>query len=204
MASRIYSLGEGTSMLKAARNAIELKLESPLFRKEMLDGYMAGLDRRVGIMISLESHPDRVELGTGGSLTEEKKPSDVLVQYALDAAFNDRNGTPISMPVLNETVLKLRISSSVEVLPPDPKLIEKAYYSERKGICLSMGFGRCFAFPEEADSLREHDGTLLDILHRRIAPLPAPVAIPCNVHSFRLQTFSEDYPGGSISEEGFR
>ena len=187
-------------MVKAVRNAIELKLESPLFRKEMLDGYLTGLDRRVGILISLESHPVGVALGEGGSLTVEKKPADVLVQYALDAAFS-KNSIPLSMPVLDETVIKLRISSSLEAIAPESKPVENAYYSERRGICLSAGFWRSFVFPEEAANLREQEGSLLDILRRRITPGAAPEASVCTLHSFRLQTFKEDYPGGSISEE---
>ncbi|MGC8670080.1 MAG: TIGR00296 family protein [Candidatus Micrarchaeia archaeon] len=197
----IYSIEEGTQLVKAARNAIELYIKNPHFDKKHIQESLRNFADYYGVFVTLEYYPLNTLRGCIGYPNAVGPIKNSLVEAAIGAAFEDPRFNPLSIKELDDITVEVSILSKPEELPKDYKKRIESIKIGRDGLIVEFGFYSGLLLPivpveEKWDKEKFFQETCIK------AGLPEGYWRRADVKLFKFETqiFKEEEPNGKIKE----
>jgi len=189
----IYSLDEGTVLVKAARHAIELYLKSARFDRKIIDKMVSRFTGHNGISVSIMHYPLGEPRGSAGFVKGVKPINLVLIDAAIAAASEDSRFVPVSHHELEHILIEVNVFS-------EPQKLKKNAKIGKKGVMVEYGFRRGFMLPSEIKKGAKTEEVLEEVCKR--AGLQPHDSLRSDVvfHTLTAQTFRETSPSGSVEE----
>ncbi len=199
---RRYTIEDGARLVKAAREAIELKLLSPRFRPQMVERNLEGFNDEHGVFVAIAHYPTNELRGIVGFTSPEAPLGRSLVEAAVKAA-EDPRFVPLSHMEFDHVVVRVSTLSKPELLRNDDyEAIKSEIELGRDGMAIASGYHTGVMLPFMA--MKNNWSTDEFLAHLCIeAGLQAhswknPKVI---LSKFRTQTFRETVPRGRVDEE---
>lgn len=196
-----YTQQDGTELVRAARNAIELYLTSSNFDKRVIKESIKRFSDRRGVFVTLEHYPTRTLRGCIGFPVPVSALWNDLVEAALAAAFEDPRFVSVSHPELEHLIVEVSILSEQQPLPDSASGRKKGIVVGRDGLVVKYGV---------------HSGLLLPIVaveqgwgaERFLEEVCAKAGLPkgywtqpnVKIYKFETQLFREESPNGRVIE----
>ncbi|MDE1870363.1 MAG: TIGR00296 family protein [Candidatus Micrarchaeota archaeon] len=189
----VYSLSEGTELVRAARHCIELYLKSAKFDRRIIDRMVWSFTQHNGISVSIRHYPLGEPRGSAGFVKGVKPINLVLIDAAIAAATEDRGFVPVSHHELEHIVIEVGVFS-------EPQKLKKNGKVGKGGVMVEYGFRRGFILPAEIKK-GEKTEKILEEVCKRAGLAPHDSKRPdITFYTFTAQTFRETSPNGSVEE----
>lgn len=198
----MYSLGDGERLVKAARQAIELNLLSPRFRREMLGRYLDGFDANEGVFVTLEHYVTGEPRGSMGVVSQELPLGSALIDAAVFAATNDPVHIPVSHQELEHVVVRVSVLTDMkQIKAKTEQSLKREIKPGTNGLSITSGFHGAVMLPWETPGQRRNAEDILSSLCEK-AGLQGNAwrSQGVELYKFHAQTFKELYPGDSVEE----
>ncbi len=204
-AMHAYSLKEGSHLVAAARNAIELFLIDPEFDRMIVSKTIEHFERPHGVFVSLEHYPTREPRGLMGFPKAISPLGEMVVESAIAAAFEDQRFVPISKNEMDHLVIGISIlSEPVKATGGKARRLSSIKLG-RDGIIVQYGLYMGILLPQVAVEHGWGKERFLDEACRR-AGLHSGYWTQPNVklYRFEAQTFAEQEPNGRVIEAEYK
>jgi hypothetical protein len=198
---RIYTLPEGSQLVKAARGTIELYLKSPHFDKAIMKDGLRMFNQKYGVFVTLEHYPTKSLRGCIGFPNPVSTISNDLVEAALAAAFEDPRFVPVSKPELDNLIVEVSILSEPVEVPGSAIKRKKSIAIGRDGLIVRYGLHSGLLLPIVAVEQKWNAQEFLEQTCVK-AGLPKDYWSQPNiqVYKFETQLFREEEPNGKVIE----
>jgi uncharacterized protein (TIGR00296 family) len=199
---KIYSLEEGSQLVRAARSSIELFLMSPNFDKDMVKSTLHQFEKSHGLFVTLEHYPTRELRGCIGFPYATAPLQELLVDAAIGAAFEDPKFISISKKELDHMLVEVSILSKPVLLEGGESRRLKGIKIPGDGIMVEYGHYRGVLLPMVAVEKKLTKRGFLEEACRK-AGIHANYWSQPNVklYRFEAQTFREEEPNGRVIEQ---
>jgi uncharacterized protein (TIGR00296 family) len=197
-----YSVDDGSMLVKAARNTIELYLKSPKFSRYMIEKYLKGFESSSGVFVTLEHHPTMTLRGCIGFPNPVGPLKKLLIEAAIGAAFEDPRFAPLSEQELGETVVEVSVLTK-------PELIDQSSASGRMkeikvgrdGLMIKYGYKTGLLLPIVAvQELWNKEEFLKNLCLKAGLAEDAWKRPEIDLYKFSTQVFKEKEPAGAVEE----
>lgn len=199
---KLYSIEDGETLVRAARNTIELYLSSPKFKRSIVESYVEKFNERYGVFVTIEHYPTKALRGCIGFPTTTKSVKELLPEAAIAAATEDPRFVSVSHMEFEHMVVSVNILSKPEQIKANTiEKIKKEIKVGRDGLILRYGYNSGLFLPivpvEQGWNVEEY----LDNLCLK-AQLHEHTWKTSNVelYKFTSQEFRELSPNGPIEE----
>lgn len=199
---KVYSLKDGESLVKAAREAIELNLVSPRFKLSGVTQEIKHIRGRHGVFVTLQHYPTMELRGCIGFIRAISEISDLLPQAAISAAFEDARFVPVSKKELNELLISVSVLTEPEELKGGLKERKRSIEIGRDGLIVQYGHYSGLLLPEVAVENNWDVQQFLEEacikagLHKNYWSQPK-----VKLFRFETQVFKEETPNGVVVEQ---
>ncbi len=196
----VYSLNDGTKLVKAAREAIELSIMSPEFKQEMLAESLGEFNGKHGAFVRIMHYPTESKRGHACLVDSELPLKKTIPQLALYASSNG-SFVPVSHMEFGDIVIALGIITKVkEIKSRNISKIRNEIKSKTAGLALQFGYNEGFAFIENTNRFSMPE----EFLHELCADAGLPPSSWKNpkakLYQFHAQIFLEKEPHGDVEE----
>ena len=196
-----YSIEEGMKLVRAARNAIELHIRSPHFRRGMLEKELAGFGEGHGVFVTLSHYPTGSLRGCIGFPNPTAPLRRTLVDAALAASSVDPRFVPVSHEELERLLVEVSILSEPLAIKGTPEDILNGIKVGRDGLIIEYGYHSGLLLPivavEEEWNAEEY---LENLCIKASLPIHAWRQGSARLYRFTAQVFRELSPHGPIEE----
>ncbi len=196
-----YDLDDGTRLVKAARNSIELFISNPHFRKDVVKRSVEDLDRSHGIFVILLHYPTRELRGCIGFPRPVGAIGELVVDAAVAAAFEDSRFVSVSRHELEDLIVEVAILSDMtKVGGGEGKRLSEIKIG-RDGLMVEYGLRMGILLPSIAVENVWNKKRFMEEACEKAA-LPRNYWMQPNVKLYRFesQMFVEETPNGRIVE----
>jgi len=197
----MLSLKEGEYAVRLAREAIEAKLKGS--RRKRAEDAPACFRQRLGVFVTLETHPAHELRGCIGFPEPVGPLGDAIAEAAMLAATDD----PRFQPVTAEEFANLVIEISVLTKPEEivcfrPEDAVKEVKVGRDGLLIRKGFYSGLLLPQVPVEQKWNEQEFLaQACNKAGLPPDAWMGSGVKVFKFQAQIFSEEAPGGNVVEK---
>lgn len=198
----LYSLSDGSALVKAARYAIDLHLKSPKFDYRMMEPQVGKYDEKRGIFVTLEHYPTRSLRGCIGFSKPEGPMGRMLIEAAVAAASRDERFVSVSEHEMSELVIEVSILSKPEKIVKNTAEARKREIKiGRDGLIIYYGFKSGLLLPVVPVEQEWNKDQFLEALCEK-AQLPPGTwkRADVNLYKFTAQVFREISPDGEVKE----
>ncbi|MEM2137466.1 MAG: TIGR00296 family protein [Candidatus Anstonellaceae archaeon] len=195
------SLEEGTYLVSLARRAIEEHFAAG--KKIKPDRAGGALSQELGVFVTLEEYPSRELRGCIGFPLPVKELRLAVVDAALSAAFEDPRFSPLAKGELGKTTVEVSVlSTPEEIKVKSPKEYPKKIKVGRDGLIINYGYSSGLLLPQVPVEWNWNETEFLSHICEK-AGLPPDMWLSPSVKisSFTAQVFSEDTPGGRVTQK---
>ncbi|MCL4371828.1 TIGR00296 family protein [Candidatus Marsarchaeota archaeon] len=196
---RNLSIEEGTELVHAARNTIELYIKNPYFKKSIVHEQINGFSEPSGVFVTLYHYPTEELRGCIGFPRPVMPLKKAVVEAAAAAAFEDPRFVPVSHKELNDMIVEVSVLSGLKELPgPENKRLHSVKIG-RDGLIVEYGIYSGLLLPIVAVEEGWDEERFLNEVCLK-AGIPQDYWRHQNVrlYSFTTQVFKEDSPGGKV------
>lgn len=197
-----YSLADGTRLVKAARQAIELRIISPRFSREMIEPEIGQFSEEQGVFVTIEHYPTKELRGCIGFPMPSGKLKDLLIDAAVAAATEDPRFVPVSHYEFEHMVVEVSLLTKPDLIHANGEArIKKEIKVGRDGLMIRSGYNSGLLLPIVAVEQKWGPEEFLENLCIK-AGLPKYTWKHSNVelYKFGSQVFRETAPYGEIEE----
>ncbi|MDE1869130.1 MAG: TIGR00296 family protein [Candidatus Micrarchaeota archaeon] len=199
---KVYPLSDGESLVKAARESIELDLTSPHFKLSAVTQSIKHIRGKHGVFITLQHYPTMELRGCIGFINAVSEISELLPQAAISAAFEDTRFVPVSKRELGELLISVSILTEPQELKGGAKERKRGIHVGTTGLIAQYGHYSGLLLPEvAAENNWDVEQFLQEVclkagLHKNYWSQP-------NVKLFKFETqvFKEETPSGKVIEQ---
>jgi uncharacterized protein (TIGR00296 family) len=197
-----YSLSDGERLVKAARQAIELRIISPHFRREMVERLLEGFDEERGVFVTIEHYPTRELRGCIGFPRAADPLKKSLVDAAIAAATEDPRFVPVSHQEFEHMLIEVSVLTDPEpIVARDEEQIKKAIKIGRDGLIIESGYNGGLLLPIVAIEQGWGKKEFLENLCLKAGLPPYYWKNPkIKLQKFSCQIFKEISPSGKVQE----
>lgn len=197
-----YSLSDGERLVKAARQAIELKIISPRFRREMVEKYLEGFNEERGVFVTIESYPTNELRGCIGFPRAVGPLKKSLVDAAIAAATEDPRFIPVSHLEFEHILIEVNVLTDPEpITVHNEDQIKKAIKIGRDGLIIESGYNGGLLLPIVAVEQGWGKEEFLENLCIKAGLPPHYWKNPkIKLQKFSCQVFKETSPRGKAQE----
>ena len=135
----IYSAEEGNELVRAARNSIELYLNTRYFDKKIVKKSLERFNEKYGVFVTLEHYPTKELRGCIGFPRAVAQVKESVVEAAIAAAFEDPRFVPVSSAELNELIIEVSILSEPIQVEGNADKRKKSIKVGRDGLIVEYG-----------------------------------------------------------------
>ncbi len=197
-----YSISEGTALVKAARNAMELSLVSPGFDGAAVEGVLGEYSEKAGVFVTIAHHPTDTVRGCTGSAWPRERLGRALVQSAIAASEGRGKFIPMAHGELQDVTVEVSIIRNLEKIRRKTPLGRKnAIRVGKDGIFVEYGFNSAAVMPTAALKSDADVGSLLSGLCEQVGLHASAWERPdISLYKFTAQVFKETEPEGEVTE----
>ena len=197
----IYSAEEGNELVRAARNSIELYLNTRYFDKKIVKKSLERFKEKYGVFVTLEHYPTKELRGCIGFPRAVAQVKESVVEAAIAAAFEDPRFVPVSSAELNELIIEVSILSEPIQVEGNADKRKKSIKVGRDGLIVEYGLYSGLLLPIVAVEQEWGKEKFLEETCIK-AGLHANYWSQQNVKLYRFETqlFKEETPGGKVVE----
>lgn len=196
----MFSLEQGKKLVKAARQAVNSKLESSPFE-------LKGFEELAGVFVTIHSYPENELKGCIGYPEPVFPLNKALIQAARAAAFSDPRFRQIRKEDMNQIIFEVSVLTKPEfVKAKKPEEYEQKIKIGTDGLIAECGSCRGLLLPQVAPEHKMNQEEFLCCTCEK-AGLPSEAwkdLISVKIYKFQAQIFKEKKPDGEIVEaKGF-
>jgi uncharacterized protein (TIGR00296 family) len=193
----MFTLNEGSKLIKLARKSIESKLlkKTLNFKQEQKT-----FPQKQGVFVTLITKSDELR-GCVGFPYPFKPLSEAVVEAAQSAAFADPRFAPLKKEELKNIKIEISVLTEPKLIQAAPQELTSEIKVGKDGLIVNLSGFSGLLLPQVApeqkwDSLEFLRGTCIK------AGLPAETWLNpnCKVYKFQAQIFSEEKPNGKVVE----
>lgn len=198
---QVYSLEEGTRLVKAARHAIELCIGSKEFRNDVVERTLPEFTQKHGIFVTISHYPTRTLRGCIGFPEGVGEMKKLIVEAAVAAAAEDPRFVPISHLEFEHTVIEISILSKMERIHGNAEEIKKQVKIGRDGLVIEYGYHKGLLLPIVPVEERWSVPMFLNQVSVKAGlPEHAWTQGTAELYKFSSQVFREKEPRGAVEE----
>jgi hypothetical protein len=198
---RVYTLGEGERLVKAARQAVESCVSSSNFDRGVIEKILEGFDQKSGVFVTIYNYPTRTLRGCIGFIEGIEPIKKLVVDAAIAAASEDPRFAPISLREFEHIVMDVSVLSKVERVQGAPEEIKRQIMIGRDGLIVEYGYYRGLLLPIVA---AEEGWNPEEFLENTCSKAGLPEHLwkqqGVLIYKFTTQVFRELSPGGRVEE----
>ncbi len=196
-------LKEGIFLVKLARNSVVYYLDNHSIMKVPVET-PGKLLRPGAAFVTIETYhgPEHRDLrGCIGYIDPIKPLAEVVIEVAVEAAFNDPRFPPLRREELNRVTFEVSVLSEKILLPEDPRERVKSVVIGRDGLIVEKGFARGLLLPQVPIEYSWDVETFLSE-----TCIKAGLFADCwldstiNVYRYEARVFREKEPLGPVEE----
>ena len=196
-----YSLEEGTRLVHAARNAMELSIASREFKSDVVERTIPEFGQKHGVFVTIYHYPTNTLRGCVGFTEGMGEVKRLVIEAAVAAANEDPRFVPISHLEFEHSIMEVSVLSKAERMHGSTEQICKDVRVGRDGIIVEYGYNRGLLLPvvavEQGWSARQFlENTCL----KAGLPQHAWTNDSTYVFKFSTQVFKEVEPRGEVKE----
>ncbi len=197
-----YSIEQGSKLVKAARNSIELYLTTYNFDRKILEKTITEHDNINGVFVTIEHYPTRTLRGCMGFAEPKEKLSKALIDAAIAAAAEDSRFVPVSHMEFEHMVVEVSILDKPKlIIASTEAAIKNSIKIGRDGLILKYGYHEAILLPNVPIENNWTKEKYLDNLCIK-AGLKEHVwkTGQAKLYAFTTQIFREKEPRGEVEE----
>lgn len=195
---RDYSLSDGGKLVRAARNAIELNILSPDFKRESVEKTISEFDLPTGVFITLRHYPTGELRGQIGFPMPKQSLSKLLVEAALAASSEDPRHVPVSHLEFDHLVVEVSLLSKPDRITP--KAAAKAKQG-KEGLIVQYGFHEGILLPgKDLEKKLDPEEYLAKLCKEAGIPEYSWKDPNAKLYKFTSRTFRESSPREPVEE----
>ena len=198
---KLYTLEEGSELVKAARASIELFIKNPHFNKSIVEESVKKFKDAHGVFVTLNYYQTNALRGCVGFPRPMSYLGKDIVDAALAAAFEDPRFVPVSHAELNELIIEVSVLSDPVELRYKGRTRTREIKIGRDGTIIQYGVYSGLLLPIVAVEQHWDSKTFLEETCVK-AGLPKEYWMQPNVKMYRFETqmFKEEEPNGRVTE----
>ena len=197
-----YTIHDGETLVKAARNSIELFLKSPKFENSMIERHIERFTDRRGIFVTIKHYPTMSLRGCIGFPRPVAPLKELVIEAAIAAATEDPRFVPLSQHELTESVIEVSVLHQPELIS---KTTAKGRMDEvrigRDGLIIHYGFKSGLLLPivpiEEGWNTEQF---LRGLCEKAGLDGDSWKRSDISLYKFTAQVFKESEPEGRVEE----
>ncbi len=195
------TLKEGEDLVRAARNAIELELKNPYFKKNVVYESVKHFGEPSGVFVTIYHYPTSTLRGCIGFPRPVKSLGQAVVDASIAASFEDPRFVPVSHNEFAELIVEVSVLSEMEQIQGSPEERLKAVKVGRDGLLIEYGMYSGLLLPEVAVEENWDAEQFLEGVCEK-AGIPEGYWKQRNVrlYKFTAQVFKESEPNGRVYE----
>lgn len=195
------NLSEGTELVHAARNVIELSLKSTTNSRAVVYESVKHFSEPLGVFVTLSHYPTETLRGCIGFPKPVMPLGKALIDSALAAAFEDPRFVPISFNELPELLVEVNVLSEMHSIEGSEKDKLKMIKIGRDGLMIEYGIYSGLLLPEVAIEEKFNAEDFLNAVCEKAGIAPHYWKQK-NIHLFKFttQAFKEIEPYGKVEE----
>ncbi|MEM0146959.1 MAG: TIGR00296 family protein [Candidatus Micrarchaeaceae archaeon] len=198
---KVYSLENGTRLVREARNAIELFISSPKFNTEIIEKRLAEFDQKFGVFVTLYEFQTKSLRGCIGFPHAFDTVKKLLPQAAIAAATEDPRFEQVSKRELEYIIVEVSMLSEPKKIEGSPEKFAKQIKIGEDGLIIEYGYQSGLLLPivavEEKWNARQF---LENVCIKAGLPEHAWLSKGVSLYKFSTQVFREKSPGGDVEE----
>lgn len=196
-----YSLEEGTKLVHAARNAMELSIASREFKSDVVERTIPEFKQKHGVFVTIYHYPTNTLRGCVGFTEGIGEMKRLVIEAAVAAANEDPRFVPLSHLEFEHSVIEVSILSKSERMRGGAEQMVKDVRIGKDGLIVEYGYNRGLLLPivavEQGWSVRQFlENTCL----KAGLPPHAWINDSAQVLKFSTQVFKEIAPRGDVKE----
>ena len=199
----VYTLEEGSRLVRAARHTIELSLKSPYFKRDDAAILTKDLTERDGVFVTLEHYPTRALRGCIGFPMAVAPIGEAVIDAAKAAAFEDPRFVQVSHKELDRLLIEVSVLTCPEEITGHAESRYKMIKVGCDGLIAKYGMHEGLLLPivavEQGWSARQF---LDEVCVKAGISANSWMQPSVKLFSFQTQVFREEEPGGKITEAG--
>ncbi|MGC8652294.1 MAG: TIGR00296 family protein [Candidatus Micrarchaeia archaeon] len=197
----VYNIEEGRTLVRVARNAIELYIRNPHFDKRVVESSIEQFNDYYGVFVTLEHYPTKTLRGCIGFPKAIGPIKSSLLDAALGAAFDDPRFVPVSVHELDSLVVEVSILSEPKELEKDFKKRLDGIEVGRDGLLIEYGFYSGLLLPiVPVEEKWNKEQFLEETCIKAGLPVSYWKRADVKLYKFETQIFREEEPGGNVRE----
>ncbi len=143
-----YSIEQGSKLVAAARNSIELYLTINNFDRKMIERTITEHDNNNGVFVTIEHYPTRTLRGCMGFVEPKEKFSKALIDAAIAAAAEDSRFVPVSHMEFEHMIVEVSILDKPKLITASTEIaIKNNIKLGRDGLILKYGYHEAILLP---------------------------------------------------------
>ena len=195
-----YSIDEGTALVKAARNAIELFLRNPHFNKGMVKESLGQFRQRNGVYVTIMHYPTRELRGSSGFARPVLDLREMIVDAAIAAAFEDPKYVSVTLNELQHMILEVcLVSEPVELKGGKTKRL-RAIDPKKHGLIVEYGIRKSVVLPKGPDNPISKKALLESACAKAGLSKHHWTQPNIRMYTFESTVFAEQAPEGPVIE----
>jgi uncharacterized protein (TIGR00296 family) len=196
-----YSLADGTDLVRAARDSIEIYLRSPDNDASMARAQVRRHTRKAGAFVTIMHYPTGELRGCMGTIEPKCELGDAVVDAAFAAAFNDSRFVAVSIGELEHMVVEVSVLSEPVKLKGAMQTRLKSIKVGRDGILVRYGDRAGLLLPHVPVEERWTKERFLEEACMKAGLTGSHWKQPnISIYAFEAQVFREESPGGNVIE----
>lgn len=201
----MYSLEEGTKLIKIAREAIATYLRAGSQIDPPHDIPDSFLEKK-GVFVTLNSYPGHELKGCIGLPYPDKELVRAVIDAALASAFEDPRFESVDESELDKIIVEISIMTVPEKIKvKDPEGYAKKIVIGRDGLIIKHGWNSGLFLPQvPVEQEWDEEEYLRNLCFKAGLPGDAWQDPKVEILSFQAQIFSEEMPNGKVKEEKFK
>ena len=197
-----YTLEEGSKLVKAARNAIELYLTINNFDRKIVEETIKEFNHKLGVFVTIEHYPTGTIRGSMGFSEPKEVLSKAIIDSAISSAGEDPNFVPVSHMEFEHMVIEVVLFDKSELINAKTEQgIKNSIKIGRDGLLLKYGYHEALILPKVPIENNWTKERLLDNLCIKAGVKKHIWKMgTAKLYIFKTQAFREKEPRGSIEE----
>jgi|GEM_PF-437769 uncharacterized protein (TIGR00296 family) len=195
-----YSIDDGTALVKAARNAIELFIRSPNSSKNIVKESLGPFGQRNGVYVTIMHYPTRELRGRSGFARPVSDVREMVVDAAIAAAFEDPRFVSVTLNELQHITIEVCLLSDPLELRGGKFKRLRAIDPTIHGLMAEYGIRQGAMLPQELGKPLSKRELLEGVCAKAGLPRNHWTQPNIKLYMFETAAFAEQAPEGPVRE----
>jgi uncharacterized protein (TIGR00296 family) len=195
-----YSLADGTDLVRAARDSIELYLRNPNSDASLAKAQVKRHKKRAGVFVTIMHYPTGELRGCIGSI-DPREIGEAVVDAAISAAFKDHRFVSVSLGELDHMVVEVSVLSEPVLLKGAMSTRLRSIKIGRDGLLVKYGHRIGLLLPQVPIEEKWTKERFMEEACKKAGLNGSHWKQPnISIYAFTAQVFREESPGGNVIE----